>query len=498
MISFLLCLAILIVGYFVYGKIVDNTFGPDDRETPAVRINDGVDYVVMPQWKLFLVQLLNIAGLGPIFGAMQGALWGPVVFLWITFGTIFAGGVHDYFSGMMSERNDGASIAEVTGRYLGPVMQNIMRVFSVVLLIMVGTVFAVGPAGLIVTLCKNSGMSGLLTTTLFWLIIILVYYFIATFISIDAIIGKIYPVFGICLIIMALGIGGAIVLTRGSDMPELTAAAFTVVHPDSLPKWSMMFVTVACGAISGFHATQSPMMARCITSEKQGRTIFYGAMVAEGVIALIWAAAGVTFYTNHGSLLDGMTGLTNAIAAGGAGDVVYQISTTLLGPVGGVLAMIGVIACPITSGDTAYRSARLTIADWFHIDQAKVGPRAALSVPLLAVGAVIALALPWDVLWRYFSWANQTLAMIVLWTGAVFLHKFGYPPKACFIAALPATFMSAVSVTYFFQAPECLGLSTAIAYPVGIVAAAMFLGIFIWRTLIVGKDDVAPLHAAKN
>ena len=498
MISFLLCLALLIIGYFVYGKIVDNTFGPDDRETPAVRINDGVDYVVMPQWKLFLVQLLNIAGLGPIFGALQGALWGPVVFLWITFGTIFAGGVHDYFSGMMSERNDGASIAEVTGRYLGPVMQNIMRVFSVVLLIMVGTVFAVGPAGLIVTLCKNGGMSGVLTTTLFWLIIILVYYFIATFISIDAIIGKIYPVFGICLIIMALGIGGAIVLTRGSDMPELTAAAFTVVHPDSLPKWSMMFVTVACGAISGFHATQSPMMARCITSEKQGRTIFYGAMVAEGVIALIWAAAGVTFYTNHGSLLDGMTGLTNAIAAGGAGDVVYQISTTLLGPVGGVLAMIGVIACPITSGDTAYRSARLTIADWFHIDQAKVGPRAALSVPLLAVGAVIALALPWDVLWRYFSWANQTLAMIVLWTGAVFLHKFGYPPKACFIAALPATFMSAVSVTYFFQAPECLGLSTAIAYPVGIVAAALFLGIFIWRTLIVGKDDVAPLHAAKN
>ena len=197
MISFLLCLALLIIGYFVYGKIVDNTFGPDDRETPAVRINDGVDYVVMPQWKLFLVQLLNIAGLGPIFGALQGALWGPVVFLWITFGTIFAGGVHDYFSGMMSERNDGASIAEVTGRYLGPVMQNIMRVFSVVLLIMVGTVFAVGPAGLIVTLCKNSGMSGVLTTTLFWLIIILVYYFIATFISIDAIIGKIYPVFGI-------------------------------------------------------------------------------------------------------------------------------------------------------------------------------------------------------------------------------------------------------------------------------------------------------------
>ena len=235
MISFLLCLALLIIGYFVYGKIVDNTFGPDDRETPAVRINDGVDYVVMPQWKLFLVQLLNIAGLGPIFGALQGALWGPVVFLWITFGTIFAGGVHDYFSGMMSERNDGASIAEVTGRYLGPVMQNIMRVFSVVLLIMVGTVFAVGPAGLIVTLCKNSGMSGLLTTTLFWLIIILVYYFIATFISIDAIIGKIYPVFGICLIIMAVG-----VIIRHLHQPRLHHprdlwSNFGNMHPSGTP-----------------------------------------------------------------------------------------------------------------------------------------------------------------------------------------------------------------------------------------------------------------------
>ena len=492
MVTFFVCLVLLIVGFFTYSKLVEKIFRIDDRPTPAVAHPDGVDYVPMKTWRIFLVQLLNIAGLGPIYGALSGACWGPVVYLWIVFGTILGGGVHDFLSGMMSERNDGKSISEVVGLYMGKVITFIMRVFSVVLLVMVGVNFSVGPAGLLAKLTPD------MLDTMFWLVVIMVYYLIATFLPIDKIIGKLYPVFGICLIIMALGIGGAIVLTRGSDMPELTAAAFTVVHPDSLPKWSMMFVTVACGAISGFHATQSPMMARCITSEKQGRTIFYGAMVAEGVIALIWAAAGVTFYTNHGSLLDGMTGLTNAIAAGGAGDVVYQISTTLLGPVGGVLAMIGVIACPITSGDTAYRSARLTIADWFHIDQAKVGPRAALSVPLLAVGAVIALALPWDVLWRYFSWANQTLAMIVLWTGAVFLHKFGYPPKACFIAALPATFMSGVSVTYFFQAPECLGLSTAIAYPVGIVAAALFLGIFIWRTLIVGKDDVAPLHAAKN
>lgn len=409
MVTFFVCLVLLIVGFFTYSKLVEKIFRIDDRPTPAVAHPDGVDYVPMKTWRIFLVQLLNIAGLGPIYGALSGACWGPVVYLWIVFGTILGGGVHDFLSGMMSERNDGKSISEVVGLYMGKVITFIMRVFSVVLLVMVGVNFSVGPAGLLAKLTPD--MLG----TMFWLVVIMVYYLIATFLPIDKIIGKLYPVFGICLIIMALGIGGAIVLTRGSDMPELTAAAFTVVHPDSLPKWSMMFVTVACGAISGFHATQSPMMARCITS-----------------------------------------------------------------------------------GDTAYRSARLTIADWFHIDQAKVGPRAALSVPLLAVGAVIALALPWDVLWRYFSWANQTLAMIVLWTGAVFLHKFGYPPKACFIAALPATFMSAVSVTYFFQAPECLGLSTAIAYPVGIVAAALFLGIFIWRTLIVGKDDVAPLHAAKN
>ena len=278
MISFLLCLAILIGGYFVYGKIVDNTFGPDDRETPAVRINDGVDYVVMPQWKLFLVQLLNIAGLGPIFGALQGALWGPVVFLWITFGTIFAGGVHDYFSGMMSERNDGGSIAEITGKYLGPVMQNVMRVFSVVLLIMVGTVFAVGPAGLIVTLCKNSGMSGVLTTTLFWLVIILVYYFIATFISIDAVIGKIYPIFGICLIIMAVGVIFGIFTNPAYTIPEIWEH-FGSMHPSGTPIWSFMFITVACGAIAGFHSTQSPLMARCMKSEKQGHFVFYGAMV---------------------------------------------------------------------------------------------------------------------------------------------------------------------------------------------------------------------------
>ena len=386
MISFLLCLAILVGGYFVYGKIVDNTFGPDDRETPAVRINDGVDYVVMPQWKLFLVQLLNIAGLGPIFGAMQGALWGPVVFLWITFGTIFAGGVHDYFSGMMSERNDGASIAEITGKYLGPVMQNVMRVFSVVLLIMVGTVFAVGPAGLIVELCSQSGASGVMTSLLFWLVIILTYYFIATFISIDAVIGKIYPVFGICLIIMAIGVIFGIFTNPAYTIPEIWDH-FGSMHPSGTPIWSFMFITVACGAISGFHSTQSPLMARCMKSEKQGHFVFYGAMVCEGVIALIWAAAGCSLY----EVTDGLnTGLAQALAMGQS-KAIYDVCSKTMGGVGIALAMIGVVVCPITSGDTAFRSARLTLADWFKIDQDSYGNRLKLCIPVLGVGAFLGI-----------------------------------------------------------------------------------------------------------
>lgn len=291
MISLIICFAIIITGYLTYGKVVEKIFGPDDRETPAVAINDGVDYVVLPRWKLFLIQLLNIAGLGPIFGAMQGALWGPVVFLWIAFGTVLVGGVHDYFSGMLSERNRGVSISEVTGIYLGETMKNVMRVFSVILLIMVGTVFAVGPAGLIVTLLKSAGVSGLFVSTSFWLAIILAYYFTATFISVDAIIGKIYPVFGVCLIVMAVGV--AIGMPgHGYQVPEVFSN-FRNMHPGGTPVWSFLFITVACGAVSGFHATQSPLMARCIKSEKQGRSVFYGAMAAEGLIALVWADSPV-------------------------------------------------------------------------------------------------------------------------------------------------------------------------------------------------------------
>ena len=477
MLSFLLCLALLVVGYFTYGKLVDKSFGADDRETPAVRINDGVDYVVMPQWKLFLVQLLNIAGLGPIFGALQGARWGPVVFLWITFGTIFAGGVHDYFSGMLSERNNGASISEICGIYLGKVMKNVMRVFSVVLLVMVGTVFAVGPAGLIVTLFKNNGASGLVATTLFWLVIILVYYFVATFISIDKIIGKIYPLFGICLIIMAVGVAVGIFTKSEFVIPEIWSN-FTNMHPAGKAVWPFMFITVACGAISGFHATQSPLMARCMKSERQGHFVFYGAMACEGAIALVWAAAGCAVYQSTGGL---NTGLAEALTMGQSA-AIYDVCQKTMGGIGIALAMLGVIACPITSGDTAFRSARLVLADWFKVDQDRWKNRLMLCVPVLGVGAVLGIGnalgyIDYQVIWRYFSWTNQTLAMIVLWAGSMYMAR---EKKNYWITAVPATFMSAVSVTYFFAADECVNLGLSVAYPIGIIAAAAFLGIFLY------------------
>ena len=487
MISFLLCLAILIAGYFFYGKVVENTFGPDDRETPAVRINDGVDYVVLPQWKLFMIQLLNIAGLGPIFGALSGALWGPIVFLWITFGTIFAGGVHDYFSGMLSERNDGVSISEISGIYLGKTMKNVMRVFSVVLLIMVGTVFAVGPAGLLQLLCSNA--PGILSSKMFWLILILVYYFIATFLSIDKLIGKVYPVFGICLIVMAVGVGLGI-FTKGYEIPEIWSHFYNM-HPQATPIWSFMFITVACGAISGFHATQSPLMARCLKSEKQGHFVFYGAMVSEGIIALIWAAAGCAIYTGQ-ELLD--------LGAGGP-TAVYDICSKTMGGIGIALAMLGVIACPITSGDTAFRSARLVLADWFHIDQKVWKNRLLLCVPVLGIGAFLGIGnalgkIDYTIIWRYFSWTNQTLAMIVLWAASMFLF---YEKKNYWITVVPATFMTAVSITYFMLGNECLGqflnpaggFNTALAYPVGILFAALFLGIFLYS---IKKRDVKPQY----
>lgn len=473
MITFLISVAALLAGYWLYGRRVDRLFGPDDRETPAVAINDGVDFVPMKGWKIFLIQLLNIAGLGPIFGALNGALFGPVVYLWIVLGTIFAGGVHDYMSGMMSMRHRGASVSELTGTYLGSGMKQVMRVFSVILLVMVGVVFSKGPAGLLALLTPENLDAN------FWLTVVIIYYFIATFVPVDKVIGKIYPIFGICLLVMAFGVAFVLLFSGDYQMPELWNN-FSNQHAAGTNIWPFMFVTVACGAISGFHATQSPMMARCCSSEKQGHKVFYGAMVAEGVIAMVWAAAGISFYENSQALL---------AAGAGVNAVVFEICQTTMGKLGGALAMLGVIACPITSGDTAYRSARLTIADWFHVDQTNWKKRLALTAPLLGAGAIIC-QMDYSVIWRYFSWSNQTLAMIALWAAAVYLVRNGKSPWMCVV---PAVLMSGVSVTYFICAPECLGLlwtplniSYTVYYPLsillGIAAAVLFLLLFLKKT----------------
>ena len=464
MISLLLAFAVLIAVYLVYSRVTDKIFSTDDRETPAIAVNDGVDCVPMKTWKAFLVQLLNIAGTGPIFGALMGAVFGPVVFLWIVFGSILGGAVHDYMSGMISERHGGASIAELSGEYLGKAAKWVMRVFSVVLLVLCGTVFVTSPAALLAKLTPD-WMNGTL-----WAIIILAYYLLATLLPIDKLIGKLYPVFGVLLIVMACAVIGGIIFSGGKyTIPELSLKN---LHPDGTPVWPYMFITVACGAVSGFHATQSPMIAKCITSEKVGRKVFYGAMISESVIALVWAAAGVAFY--------GTTQLLNNALAGGASNVVYEISTGVLGAFGGVLAIAGVVVCPITSGDTAFRSARLILAETFKLEQKKIKNRLVITIPLLVIGGLltwfaIANNNGFQIVWRYFSWSNQTLAMIALWVATAYLVKKGKYRFGSLITALPAAFMSAVSMTYILTASEGLRLSTSIAYPVGIVfAAALF------------------------
>ena len=462
MISFIVSLLVLFVGFMTYGRLVEKIFGPDDRETPAIAINDGVDCIPMKTWKAVLIQLLNIAGTGPIFGALMGACFGPVVFLWIIFGSILGGAVHDYMSGMISERNGGASIAQLSGIYLGKPALYLMRAFSVLLLLLTGTVFVTSPAALIAKLTPNS-----LSVT-FWIIVILFYYILATLLPIDKLIGKLYPVFGIILIVMALSIAGAIIFLPDYNIPEITLKD---LHPDNLPIWPFMFITVACGAISGFHATQSPMIAKCITSEKAGRKVFYGAMIIESVIALVWAAAGVAFYNGTGLLNDALTNL-------GQSGTVYEISKTMLGNIGGALAIIGVVVCPITSGDTAFRSARLILAEWTKLDQKKIKNRLIITLPLLGIGAVLT-QLDFNVLWRYFSWSNQTLAMISLWVATVYLINNSKHRIFSIITSLPATFMSAVSLTYILMANEGFGLSATIAYPAGIAFASILFVIYL-------------------
>ncbi|MGL4652294.1 carbon starvation CstA family protein [Cetobacterium sp.] len=453
MISFIGSLIALILGYVIYGKYVEKVFGVSDKETPAVRLADGVDYVELDWKKAFLIQFLNIAGLGPIFGAVAGALWGPAAFLWIVFGCIFAGATHDYLSGMLSVRHDGATIAEIVGHYLGDNAKKLMRVFSVVLLVLVGVVFVNGPAGILENMTSISSLT--------WVAVIIAYYMLATVLPVDKLIGKIYPIFGASLIIMGIGIGGGLIF-QGYNIPEISLVN---LHPKGTSIYPYLFITIACGAISGFHATQSPLMARCMKREKEGRRVFYGSMIAEGVIALIWAAAAMSFF-------GGTEGLMNA---GPAGVVVNVISNSILGKVGGALALLGVVACPITSGDTAFRSARLAIADAINYKQGPIKNRFMIAIPLFTVGIGLCF-IDFAIIWRYFAWSNQTLATIALWAGAVYLAK---EDKNHWIATIPATFMTAVVTTYILIAPEGFRLSETIGYVAGIIGAVVALGLFL-------------------
>ncbi len=463
MITFIVCLALLIGSYFTYGKYVERVFGADPaRTTPCHTHGDGVDYVAMPAWKTFLIQLLNIAGLGPIFGAILGATYGPVAFLWITFGGIFFGAVQDYFSGMVSIEHKGLSFPEIIGKYLGLSVKQVMRVFTVGLMVLVGAVFMLGPAGLLAGLTGLTDLRvGGVVIPNFWVWIILIYYVIATLLPIDKIIGRIYPLFGAALIFMAVGILGAI-FVEGYSIPELTAANFTNMKANAadFPIIPTLFITIACGAISGFHATQSPLMARCVTSERQGRGVFFGAMIAESVIAMIWAGAAMAFF-------GGVRELNEALAehGGNAAWAVDVIAHTTLGKIGGMLAILGVIAAPISTGDTAFRSARLIVADFLGLEQKSFSKRLYICIPLFVVGFVITL-LPFEVVWRYFAWANQTLAVASLWAFTVYLWQ---RRTNFYITLIPALAMTFIVSAYLFTAREMLQIN----YTAGIIAAGV-------------------------
>lgn len=469
MITFFAGLVTLILGYFFYSRFVEKYADVDgNRKTPAFTMNDGVDYVPLKWWKIFLIQFLNIAGLGPIFGAVAGAMWGPVAFLWIVLGSVFAGAVHDYFSGMLSIKHNGLSITEIVGMYLGKSTKQFMRGFTVLLMILVGAVFIMGPANILAGLTPN------LASVTFWVWVVFIYYLLATMLPIDKIIGRVYPVFGLSLLFMAVGLIIAL-FVKGYHIPELNLAGIHNYHnnSDKFPIFPMLFITIACGAISGFHATQSPLMARCLTNEKFGRRVFYGAMISEGVVALIWAAISMSFF-------GGIRELNTTMAANGgnAAVVVNDISNSLLGKFGGFLALLGVVAAPITSGDTAFRSARLIVADFLNYNQGPIKNRLLVSVPLFAIGFFLT-QIDFSIIWRYFAWSNQTLAMIVLWTITVFLLQ---EKKLYWLTLIPAVFMTAVTTTYLLFAPEGFALPKEIAYPVGALLSVISLvSFFVYK-----------------
>ena len=470
MITFFAALLILLAAYFIYGTFIEKVFGVDDeRVTPAYSQEDDVDYVPMDTKKVYLIQFLNIAGLGPIFGPIMGALYGPVAFFWIVIGAIFAGGVHDYMSGMMSVRTEGKSITEITGDYLGEPSRYLMLFVSVLLLLFVGVVFVVGPAALLAHLSFTNDGHGVFDGTIFggtaiWITIIFAYYFISTIVPIDKIIGKIYPFFGAILMFMAFGIAGAMIY-HGLDIPEITDVT-NFSNPNGIPVWPALFFTISCGAISGFHATQSPLMARTIKKESYGRKVFYGAMITEAVIAMIWASVGMAYFP------EGINGLQDVITKGGPGLVVNSVAVGYLGVTGGIIAILGVIVAPITSGDTAFRSIRLTLSDRFGIDQESIKNRLMLAVPIFVIAFMIT-EIGFASIWMYFSFSNQFLATITLWTAVAFLYQHG---KNFWVAALPGLFMSGSIVGYILTAKEFpFGLSQQTAIIAGSLTALAIL-----------------------
>ena len=465
MISFLLSLVALLLGYLFYGRFVERVFGPDDRVTPAVAKSDGLDFIVLPNWKIFMIQFLNIAGTGPIFGAIMGAKFGPVAYLWIVLGCIFAGAMHDYLSGMLSMRHGGAGLPELIGQYLGKTTKSVMLVFTVVLLIMVGTVFVYSPAEILHSIGGE---------TMMWIIIIFCYYIIATMLPIDKIIGKIYPLFAFSLLFMA----GALMVwlfLHWPTIPELWTNFYNMGAATEPDKWTdqifpCLFITIACGAISGFHATQSPLMARCVKSERMGRPIFYGAMITEGVVALIWATVASWFF--YGNPAPGYQ-LIEAATAGfhtSAPAVVNLVCNDWLGIAGAILAMLGVVAAPITSGDTAFRSGRLIVAEWLKMDQRPIIKRLYICVPMFVCSI---LMLIWQIenpdgfntIWQYFGWSNQALSVFTLWTLTVYLVR---NHKPFWISLIPALFMTTVCSTFLFVSKQAFHLPESIAYPLGI------------------------------
>lgn len=477
MITFLICLAALVAAYFTYGKYLERVCDINaENPVPSKTMSDGVDYLPLPQWKIFLIQLLNIAGLGPIFGALLGAAYGPVAFLWITAGGIFMGGMHDFVSGVISLKNNGLSLPEIVGKYLGNGTRVFMRIFSVMLMVLVGAVFMSQPAELVaanisVPQLETAAVSGFSWEIIAVLAVILVYYVLATILPIDKIIGKFYPLFGIALLVMALSILCILLFDSGTyTIPELTSLSNQIADPEKFPIIPMLFTTIACGALSGFHATQSPMMARCMTSESQSRRVFYGAMIAESIIALIWAAIGMAFW-------GGVEGLNEAIAqhGGSAAKLVNIITGTTMGSGIAACVLVGIIGCAITSGDTAFRSARLIVADTAGIEQKSLYKRVLVSLPLFAAALVIIFALPFQTIWSYFAWCNQTLAVITLWCITVYLSRMKRPVV---IGLLPAIIMTYVCSSYIFISPMMCGMENrAAAYALGgvltIIIAAM-------------------------